>query len=1059
MSLSKTVFSRRGAVRPILIAESFRRLWRIPSLLALVFFLNGASAFAETNAAALPGDVDSSFTANLYAPVISGNRVAATLLTRQPDGKIIVIGSFAHVNNLPRRNLARINADGTPDATFNPQIAYSEISSIAVQADGKILLGGDFVVNLNGINSTTGMIRLNADGSTDADFRVANGSNQAGAVRAISVLPDGKIIIAGAFNSVNNFPVNRLARLHADGSLDLSFQTGTGPDNSVEAIAAQPDGKIIIGGDFNAYNSFSRRGLARINADGSLDAGFNAGTGVNNDVAQIIIQPDGKILLGGNFNSVNGIDRRSGIARLESNGTLDSAFAPDVGFLNTFQTRIVLQADGKVLAGFEILFGTTNFRRFNADGTTDNSFVSVVTSPIRAILPESDGKIVIGGDFSQVNGAARNGLARVNANGSTDASFGLLLNFSAPATKVAVQPDGKILIVGGFQFVNGTPKSGFVRLRPDGAIDESFATDGFSNNGFSGISALAPLADGKILIAGGFQTVNGQPINRLARLRADGSLDPDFNIGTGPDNPISLMGVQSDGKIILAGIFTSFNGINYRGIVRLNPNGSVDQTFTPPFAQFGFAPLAITVQPDNKILLGGSFYLMGGSERRGVIRLNADGTLDAGFNTSSDNSFVYTIVAQPDGKILVGGSFQVFNGITRRNVTRLNDDGSVDLSFSPRGGANNTVNDIALEPSGKMWIGGAFTQVNGSQRLLLARLNADGSLDSFDLADDGASSALGNSISTLARQADGRLIVGGAFSRLGGVNRVGVARVNPPRAAFAPLYDFDGDGKTDYAVFRPSSGAWYHIESLTGNAGGRLFGVPTDRIVPADFDGDRKTDLAVWRPATGQWFILRSGSGDLRVEQFGANGDIPVPADFDGDGRDDLAVFRPANGTWYLRQSSQGFKAVPFGADGDVPVIGDFDGDYKSDLAVFRPANGTWYLNRSAQGFSGIQFGDGGDIPVPGDFDGDGRTDVAVFRPANGTWYLNRSTQGFTAVQFGAGGDKPVVGDYDGDNRADIAIFRPADGTWFSIFSASGAIRSQIFGASGDVPVPAAFTR
>ena len=642
-------------------------------------------------------------------------------------------------------------------------------------------------------------------------------------------------------------------------------------------------------------------------------------------------------------------------------------------------------------------------------------------------------------------GAAANALA---ADGDLDSTFNVPTTLNGTVREMALQPDGKILIGGRFD-MSGFPTPGnqfdYSRLNSNGSLDTTF----FTELTMSPVKYLV-LADGKIIVGGPAQNNNNSTLLDVTRRNANATHDTSFGTVVFTNGGlIEDMFLQTDGKIFVVGNFTGANSTTRTSIMRLGTNGLLDNTFINPTFIFSTNPDAhrlrrVIVQPDGKILIGGGITQVNGVNRNLIARLNADGSLDTTFTPNLDGFILTDMVLQPDGKILVSRSPTVVQGNpVPANIARLNSDGSFDSSFTTTA-EQVLIQAIALQADGKILVGGTFSTYKGAARNGVARLNTNGTLDGTFVPNVPVAIVANK----LVVQPDGKILasIDRPFNNSYDVIRFkGTSVQTPPTNRIS---DFDGDGKSDVSVFRPSTGVWYLQQSQAGFTG-LAFGLSTDKLVPADYDGDGKTDVAVYRGGT--WYLQRSQLGFTGIS-FGAADDIPVPADFDGDGKADLAVFRPSTGVWYLQRSNLGFTGIAFGQNGDKPVPADYDGDGKADIAVNRA--GVWYLQRSQLGFTGIAFGDANDKLVPADYDGDGKADVAVFRPSNGVWYLQQSTAGFTGIQFGLGTDVPIVADYDGDGKADLAVFR--NGIWYLNRTTAG-FTGIAFGAATDKPIPSVF--
>jgi uncharacterized delta-60 repeat protein len=889
-----------------------------------------------------------------FNPSVTGS-VNAILI--QPDGKIILGGIFSALKpngsgtSVGASGLVRLNVDGTVDPTFAiPALTAStggntaigaQVNVLALQSDGKILVGGNFGAS----NGGDYLVRLNANGSIDGAFAPKLTGNVNGAVTAIYVVPDtaasaaGSILIGGNFTAIQSggaaITRNHVARLNrADGSVDTTWNPNASAQ--VDCFAVQADGKTVIGGAFTTVNPASlsaapvRNHIARLNLDGSLDTSYDPNA--NNQVASMALQPDGKLLIAGSFTTLTPLQPGGAaissaatvgfIGRLNTDGTVDSSFTAQA---SANISTVVLTASGKIVIGGNIgaivSSGTTttsvsNVAQLNYNGTYDTTFSPAVNSAVNAVAVQSDGKIIIGGTFTQItsahanNGTPRLAVARLDANGILDADF-------SPSTfggigVIVVQPDGKYLVSGSFSSIGGVTVRNLARLLPNGTLDATF----FNPNPDFPVNAIALQSDGKILIGGAFGhlTANAAAGDRsvyyLARLNADGTQDTSYN--PYPSGPVYAIVLQPDGKALVGGNFVQFSPNNTAtsttalNLARLNTDGTVDTTFLPnpgstvhglvidssknyviavgdftsltPTADeittsaafiaritlkdgridTTFAPqpsssvLSVALQADGKIVFGGVFnnltpiqtpfdpttHTQLSTVRRGVARVNADGSIDASFDPEPDGSVTSVAVNPGNQQVYIGGLFKNVGNVNQPFLARLSASGAVDTSFSSR--VNGIVNAITPLANNQFIAGGAFTTTTAAgapvpaQTNHLARFNADGSLDtSLNLT-----ATLGGSINALALEPSGQLLVGGSYSNIGGVFAANIARFYPD-GTFDNVFGPNPNGPVNSMVVESNGSSIYvggSFTSISGSVAGNLARINADASFDSGFN-------------------------------------------------------------------------------------------------------------------------------------------------------------------------------------------------------------------------------
>jgi uncharacterized delta-60 repeat protein len=673
------------------------------------------------------GTLDTDFITNNGSGT-NGNVISIIV---QSDGKILLCGDFTTWNGTTVGRIVRLNSDGTIDTAFSTNIGTGaegytpQIYSMAIQSDGKILLGGDFT-DWNGA-LVYRIVRLNSSGARDTAFTTNTGVGSTSyPIYSIAVQSDGKILLGGDFTDWNSTAVNRIVRLNSNGTRDTSFTTniGTGGNNYIISIAVQSDGKILIGGYFTSWNGTVVGNIVRLNSDGTTDLTFttNNGSGANTNISLISIQSDGKILLGGDFTTWNGTTVGR-IVRLNSDGTIDTAFTANNGSGGGSSiSSIAVQSDAKILIGGNLYTwnGTAvgNIVRLNSTGANSDTLSSFADYSVYSIAIQSDGKILLGGDFTTWNGTAVGYIVRLNSNGTRDTTFTTNNGTGANSSirSMTIQSDGKILLGGDFTTWNGTTVGRIVRLNSDGTRDTSFTTStgtGANNT----IRSIAVQSDGKILLGGDFTTWNGTTVGRIVRLGSTGTRDTSFttSVGTGANNIIMSVAVQSDGKILAGGYFTSWSSTTVGRIVRLNSDGTRDTSFTTSTGTgANNTIMSVAIQSDGKILVGGYFTTWNGTTVNRIVRLGSTGARDTSFTTSTGtgaNSSIMSVAVQSDGKILLGGYFTTWNGTTVGSIVRLNSTGILDAAFTVNTGigANSSVNSIAIQSDGKVLLGGGFT--------------------------------------------------------------------------------------------------------------------------------------------------------------------------------------------------------------------------------------------------------------------------------------------------------------------------------------------------------------
>lgn len=552
--------------------------------------------------------------------------------------------------------------------------------------------------------------------------------------------------------------------------LDSTFTPNL--DGNVNVItSAGVAGSYYVAGDFTQVDSTARTRIARIAPNGSLDTAFDPGTSANAAIYTLLTESGGGVLVGGGFTLFNG-SARPALCRLTATGSVDSAISTTA----TVITTMAVNASKLYAAG--------NFPRSDAPGQysfrivrmayptgfTGNNYDPSYTEPtitgtVNALFFQLDGKLVIGGDFTAVNGTSRTNLARLNTDGSLDTTFTISATGGAVRTLVDFAPGAGAVAVGGeFTALGGLtsiPYYGVINLSTNGVVTTS------QPRSAGPVRSILAYGNGDLLLGGDFTFIGTVSVSRMARVNVyDGTVAPALNINPNASVRAMLKDDSAQQRIVIGGVFTQVHTTPRNHLARLEPYGATQLTW--PEATGGEVR-AIAVQTNDAALIGGAFTALGGSPRTSLGRILVNDTLDASYTPNLDGP-VNAIAALPNARALIGGSFTTAGGGVRANLARLNSDGTVDVTFTAD--TDGEVFAITQLTDGKVYVGGDFTTIGGIARRGVARLNADGTVDTtFDAALDGAAM-------TIAVQVDGKVLIGGDFLTVGGTSHERLARVS-----------------------------------------------------------------------------------------------------------------------------------------------------------------------------------------------------------------------------------------------------------------------------------------
>lgn len=571
--------------------------------------------------------------------------------------------------------------------------------AVAIQGDDKAVIVGNSMTTYSGSNIGTGSLRINTNGTLDTTFINGTGFTATTRVGyAVDIQSDGKILVGHGATQYSGSTVTRLTRLNTDGTVDSSFNPGT-INNVVYAVKIQPDQKVLIAGGFSSVSGSTQSSIARILSNGNRDASYNVGLGINSAVVNAIngfsLDSVGNVYIGNNFTTYNGstVNR---FVKTSPSGAIDSTFNTGSVDFNGQSTRGFNAGVWTTLVSGSSLYLGGSFTTYNAPvynriikldntGSIDTTFNmgAGFNNTVYCMATQSDAKLIVGGDFTTYSGSNATRLARINVSGTLDTTFNVGAGPNGGVYDFKIQPDGKIVAVGNFTTYSGSSIAGIVRINTNGTRDTTFNV----GTGFTGTpNAITMQSDGKFIVVGNMTNYSGSSITRILRINTNGTRDLTYNSGTGLSNTAYSIAIQSDDEIIVGGDFTTYSGSSVNRLVKINTDGTRDLSFSPGTSQNG-GIYTLELLSNNSLLVAGAFTSYSGSTANRLVKINSNGSRDNSFVVGTGPSgwgslSVGAISLDKNSKPYIASNFTTYSGSYVGHIAKLNISGSLDTTLN-----------------------------------------------------------------------------------------------------------------------------------------------------------------------------------------------------------------------------------------------------------------------------------------------------------------------------------------------------------------------------------------